>query len=324
MTDLVNKNIGFLSNRELEIILRSSLEELDLVANSGAHRSTTYLAVSAIEGLFAELIRLLDIQPSDVPGAWPNKSRSTTPKKPKNLDLHEKERVLDAAGALPQDFEKLYEPVRRFRNYMHPERELKDRKPIKQSVGQAAVACLNALIEKYSAQRFAANHVWKLVQGEARVPADKTIEMIPSGRGALLVTDAAANSLTRMMFRLLIPPGAIFNLVYNYSSIDHWRAVRVEGREGPSGRGQDNGLIECWAWGAWANSGRYINEPDPKLRQHEIQVVLDPPGSFQTFVDGVLLELADGVDWGFDPDGRVGFMTELGLVSIVDLTLEAR
>lgn len=174
MRDLVNKNIGFLSNRELELILMSSIEELNLVANSGAHRSTTYLAVSAIEGLFAELIRLLNIQPSDVPGAWPINPRSTTPKNRKKLELHEKEKVLCAAGALPEGFERLYEPVRGFRNYMHPERELKDKKPIQQSVGQAAVACLNAVIEKYSAQRFAANHVWKLVHGAARVPADET------------------------------------------------------------------------------------------------------------------------------------------------------
>jgi hypothetical protein len=326
MTNFTNKNIGFLSNRELEKILKSLLGELDLVASSGAHRSTTYLAVSAIEGLFGELLKLLNIQPIDVPGAWPNNKNSTTPKASKNLKLHEKEKILNAAGVLPTDFEKLYAPVRVFRNYMHPDRELKERTPISQSVGQAAVACLNALIEKYSAQRFAANHIWRLEHGLAQVPSNNTIQMIPNpGRyGSLLVSDLPAERFRQMTFRVFIPPGAIFNLVYNYSSLDKWRAARVEGRERADARGKDNGLIVCWEWGAWANSGRYTNEsePDPKLRQHEIQLVLDPPGNLNMIVDGVPLELEACVDWEFDPQGRIGFMTELGLVSVVDLVLQ--
>jgi hypothetical protein len=63
MTNLTNKDIEFLSNQDLIGVLRSVLNELDVVSSSGAHRSTTYLAVSTIEGLFTEILALLRIQP---------------------------------------------------------------------------------------------------------------------------------------------------------------------------------------------------------------------------------------------------------------------
>ena len=75
MTNSTNKNIEFLSNPELVAILRTILDEIDVVVSAGAHRSTTYLAVSAIEGLFGEILKLRRIGPTTVtvPGGWPKK-----------------------------------------------------------------------------------------------------------------------------------------------------------------------------------------------------------------------------------------------------------
>ncbi len=70
MTNLTNKSLEFLSNEELINILQSVLSEIDVAENVKAHRSTTYLAVSAIEGLFGELLKLLMLEPSTVP-SWP-------------------------------------------------------------------------------------------------------------------------------------------------------------------------------------------------------------------------------------------------------------
>jgi hypothetical protein len=322
MATFTNKDIDFLSNRELIDILGSLLQELDVVATSGAHRATTYLAMSAIEGLFGEIMKLLRIQPSTTPDAWPL-DKNSEPKALANLKLHEREEILQAAKALPLDFEKLYKPVRKFRNYMHPERELKEQTPIAQSVAQLALACLNALIEKYASRRFVATEVWHVTYGLAQVPAEDVIQM-PQKRGeseSVLVSDLAAQNFREVTFSVLIPPDAIFNFVYNYFSLDQWRAARIEGREGRNGRGRDNGQLLCTKWPAWAISGRYTNEsePSPKQRQHTVQVVLDPPGTFTLTVDDVPLELQGGVDWEFNPQGKIGFMTEVGLVSITDL-----
>ena len=51
-------------------------------------------------------------------------TRNGRPKRRADLTLAERERVLGADGDLPSGFEELYEPVRGFRNYMHPERKL--------------------------------------------------------------------------------------------------------------------------------------------------------------------------------------------------------
>jgi hypothetical protein len=232
MSSFTNKDIEFLSNRELIDILNSLLQELDLVASSGAHRSTTYLAVSAIEGLFGEIMKLLRIQPSTVGAAWALDKKSK-PKVLADLTLHEREKILQAPAALPLDFEKLYEPVRKFRNYMHPERELKKQTPIAQSVGQLALACLNALIEKYASRRFVTTQVWLVMNGLAQVPAANVIQMPQKGgdRASVLVSEQSAERFRELSFRVIIPPQAIFNFVYNCFSLDSWMAARIEGRE---------------------------------------------------------------------------------------------
>jgi hypothetical protein len=117
MTSFTNKDIEFLSNKDLIEILRAVLDEIDVVTSGDAHRSTTYLAVSAIEGLFGELLVLLRIQPEGgaIPARLPKKDGK--PKAREDLTLEEREVVLQAAGALPRDFEMLYGPLRRFRNY---------------------------------------------------------------------------------------------------------------------------------------------------------------------------------------------------------------
>jgi hypothetical protein len=85
MVNATNKNIEFLSDGELIEILKSVLQEIDIVVSSGAHRSTTFLAVSAIEGLFGEIMRLKKIPPVN------KKGKPTTIA---NLTLEEREPCL--------------------------------------------------------------------------------------------------------------------------------------------------------------------------------------------------------------------------------------
>lgn len=324
MAELTNKNIEFLSDRELVIILRSILEEIDLVATIGAHRSTTYLAVSTIEGLLGDLIKLLNIQPQDVLTVWPKKKA----KFKKLAELHLKERVdiLKTTGDLPPAFENLYHLLREFRNYMHPEKELREQTPIAQSIGQLALASLNALIEMYEPLRFIVGQKWELIHGEAQVPESNLIHMPqkPGDHVSLLVSEFPAQHLKEITFQVLKPADSIFNFVYNYSSKDGFMAARIEGRPGHNGMGLDNGRLVCTTWRTWTITDRYVTEPNPESRQHSVRVVLDTPGNFDIVVDGQSLELTGGVSWGFGPQDRIGFMTEWGHVSIVDISLQTK
>ncbi len=311
-------------------ILRSVLDEIDIVASTGAHRSTTYLAVSAIEGLCDEILNLLGTQPSDAPNAWP-KVKNTYKKRHKdNFSLHEILKVLQAVDALPKDFEHLYDdPLRTYRNYIHPDREIREiqkQEPIARSVALLALAALNALIEKYENLRFAAGQKWRLEDGLAHVPQTNVI-LMPQNPGeyvSLLTSEFPAEHFREMSFRVIIPPDAIFNYVYNFVSLDQFMAARIEGRQKADGNGCDNGRLRCPLWRAWYISDRYESEPDPSLRQHTVKVVMDPSGNFTLTVDQVPLKLKGGAGWDFDPQTKVGFMTELGTVSIVDLEVLAR
>lgn len=327
MTNLANKDIEFLSNQELIGVLRSVLDELDVVSSHGAHRSTTYLAVSTIEGLFTEILALLKIQPAGayVPARWPLKHKKGPLKHRDELTFEDKHQILSAQQALPSDFDKLYEPLRRFRNYIHPVLEVKKETPITQSIALMALAALNALIEKYQFRRFVASQEWKLEYGSARILADNVIDMAPKpGEVSLLVSEPSAEKFNRVKFNIFIPPGAICNIVYNYISKDQFMAARVEGRVGTNGGGLDNGRLVCKKWRDWRIIGRYPEgrEPNPRQAHHTVEVLLDPHGGFDINVDNQQLQLADGATWEFAAQGQVGFMTEEGPVSISDLNVE--
>jgi hypothetical protein len=329
MTNLTNKDIEFLSKQDLIGVLRSALDELDVVSSSGAHRSTTYLAVSTIEGLFTKLLTLLKLQPNggNVPPGWPLK-KNGSPKPLNKLSLEDKHKILSANRALPANFGQLYEPLRLFRNYMHPVLELRDQQPIAQSTALLALAALNALIEKYQFRRFVALQEWKLEYGLARVVADNVIDMAQTQgeQVSLLVSEVPAQRLRRMKFDIFVPPGAIFNMVYNYVSRDQFMAARIEGRPREDGRGFDSGRLVCNKWRDWRIIGRYVEgtEPNPRQSHHTIEVILDPLGRFDMSVDDQLLQLADEVVWQFVPEGKLGFMTELGPVSVYGLAVDAR
>ncbi len=323
MANLTNKNLDFLSNEELINVLQSVLNELDVVISAGAHRSATYLAVSAIEGLLGELIRLLRISPSTIAGHWPQYRGKD--KGFDHLTLEDKINIFKYSGALPVSFdENLYHTVREYRNYMHPMVELKDLRPIRQSVGQLALGCLNALIEKYESMRFVASQRWQLVGGLAQVPANNVIHM-PQKPGefiSLLVSEQSAKDFRGMKFRVIIPPGAIFNFIYSYFSLNEFMGARIEGREGYKGLA---GKLKCTKWEAWTIDDQYTasSEPDPLLQEHNVEINLDSPEDFSIAVDGKYLELKR-TDWDFRPEGKIGFITEWGGVSILDLEIQTR
>ena len=97
-----------------------------------------------------------------------------------------------------------------------------------------------------------------------------------------------------------MPPDTIFNFLFSYSSLDRWRAARIDSRQG-----RDGGLLLCSHWQAWNVIGRYTKEPKPETLKHSVVVTCDP---FAIAVDGVALSLERNVDWGFDEDGQIGFM----------------
>lgn len=324
MTNHTNKNLDFLSNEGLINILRAILDEIEITANYGAYKSTTYLAVSAIEGIFGELIKLKNLDHSKVVN-WPtynDLSRKGNPKSTKDLTLEERETVLQNASMLPKDFEKLYAPVRVFRNYMHPERELKNQIPIAQSIAQLSVACLNALIEMYEPYRFVARQEWQKLFGVAHVLDERTINLPQVGNEVSLITsNFSASNIKQVSFRVIVPRDAIFDILFNFQSKDNFIGARIEGREATPGKGLDNGRLICTKWHDWVISEGYTptSEPNPAQREHLISIVLDVNSVFSITVDNTQLELLDGVGWEFDPTGKIGFMCEHGAISILDL-----
>ncbi|MBI1279194.1 MAG: hypothetical protein GC179_13795 [Anaerolineaceae bacterium] len=303
MANLTNKNIDFLSNQEVINILLSILNEIDMVANIDTHRSTTYLAVSAIEGLFTEILKLRQI---------------STTKEPDNLLLREKFTVLQSTGeVISEDFQSLFAPLIDYRNYMHPSLE-KSKSSITKSVAQRAIASLNSLIEQYENLRFIANQEWRLMCGIAQVPDIKSIHMPqnPDDLVSLLISEQKASYFKEISFHVIIPRDAVFNFIYNFQSINSFTGARIEGHEQ-----NNNGRFRCVKWRTWPINAHYITYTPSAKQRHTVRIVLNPPENFALIVDGIELELEDNTPWGFHANKKIGFMTELGLVSILGMKI---
>lgn len=323
MTELSNINLEFLSNENLINILRSVLNEVDSVASHNAYRTTTYLAVSTIEGIFRELIRLFGLNSNNVP-TWPKKQDKTTPKREKDLTLKDMTQILSNEGKLPVTFADLYDRIRDYRNYMHPSAELEKMTPIDQSVAQLSVACLTALLEQYSPVRFVANYQWRLEVGNAHPHSKDSFDIQHSGEYfALLVSELPAKNFTQIKFVVNIPSERIFNLVYNYSSKNRFMAARIDKRIS-SDPNWYPGLLKCVDWRKWDIIDHYTEDSEPnfQLQEHTIQVTLSSSHSFAIVVDDVPLALKGGTPWGFDPELKIGFMSEVGMVTVKDVTVQ--
>ncbi len=155
----------------------------------------------------------------------------------------------------------------------------------------------------------------------AQVPSENVI-LMPQNSGqakSLLTSKAIASEFRSLSFNVDIPRGAIFNFVYNYQSKDSFMAARIEGR------GEDvgfhDGKLYASSWDSWHIVAPYTPEtaPNPSRREHTVEVTMSP---FSVKVDEKRLILKDNVDWGFDPNKRIGFMSEQVLVSILDLQIQ--
>lgn len=323
MTKLSDINLEFLSDEKLINVLRPILDEIDTVANYEAHRSTTYLAVSVIEGVFRELINLLGLTYNNV-ATWPKNPKTNLPIKPKDLTLELLGNILKDEKKLPQDFDDLYDRVRGYRNYMHTAEELRKLRPIDQAVSHLTLACLTALLHQYSPLRFLATQQWRLECGNAHPQVGNSIDMQHSGEifFALLVSELPAKNFKEITFRVTIPQDKIFNFVYNYSSKNRFMAARIDKRKHTDPM-YYHGLLKCPEWRSWDIIDHYTEASEPRFQkqEHDIRVILSPATSFGVEVDGKPLVLKGGTAWNFNPDDKIGFMTELGMVTIKDISV---
>lgn len=321
-----HKGIDFLSNQRSIEIVRSILMELDTVATAGARRSTVYLALSAMEAIFGDILKVLEPLDAKIRTNWP-KTLAGRRRKLSRLTLQEREQILERAGALPARFQPLYAPLREFRNYIHPDRELREPTPIDLSVSQAALGALNAVIEQYSPLRFIGQRKWKVIAGLAHVSSPSQIELPPNPveNLSLLVTEDPGTRFNGIMFDVVIPPGGVFDFVYHYSTKNDFRALRIDKRRGPSGGPYDSGLLMITQWRAGSIVERFVTDSEPDLGQehHKVHARWGKTSSLSVRVDGKELRVANHPRLKFKRSRRIGLMSECASLKFFNLRIEA-
>ena len=311
LAEHTNKDVLFLSDQKAVEIVRSILAEVDQLVSVGAYRSIVYLCVSAIEGIFGDLLTLLQPTDKKVAGSWPKENGHL--RRVSTLKLRERENILRDAGALPPTFEALYEPLIGFRDFVHLDAELRNRDRIELATSQAALSALNALIEKYRFVRFLSGARWTVHHGAVQVSSPEgQVHLMPSQGDdiALLVSNDRAQKWIGISFDLVIDQGSVFEFIYNFRSKDVFRAVRFDKRVGPAGGSWNSGRLVCTQWRNWTIDSRLNNEPDVNKEHHKVEIKWPRGQDLKLLVDGAEVRPADRPNWGFRRDQRIGFMSE--------------
>jgi len=119
---LTTKDLGFVSDPDLLLIIEDLLDEIDKVYAVSGFRSALYLSVSAVEGILKHVLKL-NSQDAFGANSYPT-NKSGNPKNIEDLSLFECIPICKEISLIPQNLETTYDQLRQFRNYIHPELEL--------------------------------------------------------------------------------------------------------------------------------------------------------------------------------------------------------
>jgi hypothetical protein len=138
---LTTRELGFISDPDLALIIEDLLDEIDRVFSVSGFRSALYLSISAVEGILKHALKLnsdkalqASVYPQDTSGSQ---------KEIDDLSLFECIPVCSEILLIPADLKTTYDQLRQFRNYIHPELELSSAYKINIGVSLLAIGILN-------------------------------------------------------------------------------------------------------------------------------------------------------------------------------------
>jgi hypothetical protein len=310
---LTSRNLGFISDPELAQITAELLDEIDRVFGTSGFRSALYLSVSAVEGILKHLIQLNWDEASKAL-AYPKDNGK--PRKIEKVDLMDCIKICTEISLIPKELETTYQRLREFRNYIHPYLELKYVSEINIGISQIAIGILNTTLLLFNQLRFIEGTKWKVITGNPQytlLNSQLSLEKMPFPRtNSFIITDHYIHKDFTLEFDVEIVRGAIFNVVYNYSSEKSFNMIRIDKR-----KMSDDGLLECIDKYQWRKKCEFRTRPDPSVNKHHIFVKISG-NSLEFNVDGIPLEPLIG-DWQYDPKKSIGFFNEVIKVDITSL-----
>lgn len=312
---LTTKNLGFVSDPDLLLIIEDLLDEIDKVYAVSGFRSALYLSVSAVEGILKHVLKL-NSQDALLAPSYPQ-NKAGNPKNIEDLSLFECIPICKHISLIPQNLETTYDQLRQFRNYIHPERELTSKYKINIGLSQLAIGILNTTLLHFDQLRFIEGGTWRVISGNPQYTLSNhqlTLPRYKSNTHSFILTDHLVNKNFRIEFNASIPEGTILNFIYNFASDDSFNMIRIDKRKTP-----DDGLLICTDKFQWRQKTSFTSSPNPSVYNHKILIEANG-NSFKFEVDGSELTLQTD-SWNYNPNNKLGFFNEIRQVKIEKLKI---
>jgi len=315
---LTTRELGFVSDPELALIIEDLLDEIDRVFSVSGFRSALYLSMSAVEGILKHALKLNSKKALQTPAYLKIKSKNPKKKKIKDLDLFDCIPICSELSLIPKDLETTYNQLREFRNYIHPERELSSAYKINIGISELGIGILNTTLLHFDKLRFIEGGTWKVISGNPQYTlSNRQLSLMKhqTPTDSFLITEGFINQDFTLEFDVNVPEGSILNFVYNFSAEDNYNMIRIDKRRSPDKtKPRDDGLFICPDKFHWPKRSNFKSSPDINRNSHNISIKASGK-SLEFIVDGSELKPKKGA-WNYDPCKSIGFFNQLQRVKI--------
>jgi hypothetical protein len=326
-TNITVKEISFIDNIDFRNILFDRLSEIDRVFITNANYSTIFLSISTIEGIFKHLSLIFkdEIKQSLTYPLTTNNKR----KRFDDITIDEHYRLLTEIDILPviEEFEKVYKLFRDYRNFIHPQKQIKRKWSVDLGQAQMALGLLNATITYLSQNIFIGKAIYHKVSGGPDYDQSKILHLnLDRTRvHSFIVAKKKVSDRLSLSFELELPAKSVFNFVFNYQNIGSFKMLRLDNRRELN---TPNCLLHCTQKYFWRPIFNSQSEYPPTKAVYPVQIEIDASNKLFKFVvdgneylyendDHKLVDLFDE----FTPESQVGFFNEVGPVKLHNIKL---
>lgn len=326
-TEITRKEINFISDIDLRVVLRDRLKELDKIFLVNANYSTIFLAISTIEGIFKHVANIFknDIKASSY---YPKDSKGK-PKKFGDLTINELYILLKEQTVLPdiKNFENVYDLFRDYRNFIHPQSQTKKAWPTDLGHAQMAIGLLNATISYLDRYIFVDKEIFEKIACNPDYDSSKVLHLKLHNTilHSLLVWNKPVSNALSLNFDLELPKDSVFNFCFNFANDGSFMMLRLDNRERDK-----NCLLHCTQRYFWRE--RLIADPEspPDKPLLPVEIRIDFQKEEFTFaVDGTTYNFRDkdtkkekNLFAELKPNLRIGFFKEVGPVSLSNICIK--
>jgi hypothetical protein len=327
ITQTTNKQLNFINDVDLRAVLTDRLYELDRVFLANAHYSTIFGAIGAIEGIFKYLSSIYKTEILGSP-SYPKTSKGN-PKDFAQLTIVELYIELKNLGILPDitEYKSLYQLFKDYRNFIHPQAQVKKGWEIKLGQAQMSIGLLNATIQNLDRNIFIGKHIFEKIAGNPYFDSQGGLNLEVGGtpHNSFLILKQEVSSNLDLTFDLELPQNSLLNFLFNYTREGDFKMLRLDNRQHP---GYRNGVLRSSQKYSW-NFSLLGVPPKPSSKEKlPVQIYIDFPNKkFDFVVDNISYNFTDlegnpkNLFDELHPGKRIGLFCEVGPVKLSKINL---